>query len=223
MYDRQQIKCDVCQSVTLGSFHTPKEAAATGVFWPAGQRDGDDSRALCPRCGLQDVSHRHAVCQSLDARAIDAVDEIMNNFWGPVPPPRSAGQTRARAPPPPPPAAAAEQPESAQPRPSARRVDDGDESSQGDFTWLRRPPAGLPLEARVEALEQSAIDLAFAQERITDLEQQLQDVLTRLARIEGERFLEQWQRVGPVCHAASDAIANEAREAADRAESRADA
>ena len=82
----QHIKCDICQSVTFRGFYHSKDAVATGTFWPDGQRD--PCRAFCPRCGLNDVRYGTAVWQSLNARhMLDLVDQIMEEYWGPVPPP----------------------------------------------------------------------------------------------------------------------------------------
>ena len=82
----QRIECDICHSQTKSGFYNAKDALETGTFWP--DRQQEPCRAFCPRCGLNDVRYGTAVWQSLNARhMLDLVDQTMEEYWGPVPPP----------------------------------------------------------------------------------------------------------------------------------------
>ena len=82
----QRIECDICHSQTKSGFYNAKEALETGTFWP--DRQQEPCRAFCPRCGLRDAHYKDAVWQSLNARnMLVQVDNIMEEYWGPVPPP----------------------------------------------------------------------------------------------------------------------------------------
>ena len=193
VHGRRHVKCDACQAVTADSFFSVQETLRAAVLWPDGLRNGDASRALCPRCGIQDERYFNAVVNLLDGRAIYrfCADQVLNDLWT-----VTHGTLSARSPSGMRPATASEfisggAATSAEPRGTKRRVAGSDDNAQGDFSsQISRLPASAELSFRVEVLEEQVEELIVAPDRLQLLEQEVKGLRLRLTRVMQERFEE---------------------------------
>ena len=108
----QHVRCDMCLSETVDLYWNQKDSREeAGVYWPDGQKEGEQSRAWCPSCASKDSWQAEQHYQ--DTGRLDMIEDLMRQRWSAPPPPTQAlpPGTPSRAPPPaPPPAPAAAPP-----------------------------------------------------------------------------------------------------------------
>ncbi len=87
----QRIQCNKCHSTTTREWWNAKEAWPTGVYFPDSRGYKSDQISWCPRCAVEDTVYGARVQQSMTARELGPVEELMRTHWASaVPPPVSA-------------------------------------------------------------------------------------------------------------------------------------